>query len=111
MSGKRRSHGDGAIDARGADIWRLRYRIAGVRHTVSFHGSLSDARRELRNLLKSGDDGSHIAPTRIAFTEWVKMWLALREHKLNHRSYERYEELLRLHVLPTLGKRLLREIT
>ena len=42
---KKRDHGDGAIDARGDDRYRLRYRVDGRRHTVTFHGTLSEARQ------------------------------------------------------------------
>jgi hypothetical protein len=59
----RRDHGDGGIDARGPDRWRLRWRVDGKRFTRSFHGSISDARKELRRLIKSADDGQHVAPT------------------------------------------------
>ena len=40
--------GDGGIDSRGENSWRLRYRIKGRRITQTFHGTLSDARKELR---------------------------------------------------------------
>ena len=47
----RRDRGDGGIDQRGPDAWRLRYRVNGKRISVSFHGTLLDARKELRRLL------------------------------------------------------------
>jgi integrase len=118
-----RDHGDGGIDERGKDRWRLRYRVGGKRYTKAFHGSISEARKELRRLLKSGDDGQHVAPDRITLAEWVAQWLALIERKqegdtqptrrrglVNARSLERYGELLRLHVIPTLGQRKLQNI-
>jgi integrase len=117
----KRSHGDGSIDQRGENIYRLRYRVDRRRFTQTFRGSLSEARKELRRLLKSGDDGSHIAPNRITLTEWSKQWLALlargeangmrRRGLVNPRTRERYGELLRLYVLPTLGDRSIQAIT
>jgi hypothetical protein len=50
---KRRGHGDGGIDPRGPDTWRLRYRISGKRFSITFHGSLSDARKESRRLIRT----------------------------------------------------------
>jgi integrase len=58
----KRSHGDGGIDPRGENAWRLRYRFNGVRHTVTFRGALSDARKELRRLIRTGDTGEHVVP-------------------------------------------------
>jgi integrase len=112
---KRRGHGDGGIDPRGPDIWRLRYRVRGQRITQTFHGSLSDARKELRRLLKSGDDGTHVAPDKIAVGQWVEQWIAAgapgrRQKRVGRRTLERYAELLRCHVVPTLGARPLQQL-
>jgi integrase len=65
MTGNRRDHGDGGIDERGNDRWRLRWRVNGKRHTKAFRGTLSEARKELSRLLKSADDGAHVAPDKL----------------------------------------------
>src|SRR5262245_2327375 len=112
---KRRSHGDGGIDPRGPDTWRLRYRIKGNRISQTFHGSLSDARKELRRLLKSADDGTHIAPDKITLGQWVEQWIEAgapgrRQKRVGRRTLQRYAELLRHHVVPVLGLRPLQQI-
>ena len=49
-----RSHGDGGIDQRGPDIWRLRYRVDGRRVTQTVRAPTKrDAQKELRRLLRS----------------------------------------------------------
>jgi integrase len=111
---KRRGHGDGGIDPRGPDSWRLRYRINGKRFTVAFHGSLGDARKELRRLIHSGDTGEHVAPDKITLGQWVELWIASgapgrRQKRVGRRTLKRYGELLR-HVVPTLGARPLQQI-
>jgi integrase len=114
----KRDHGDGGIDERGEGRWRLRWRVGGKRFTKSFHGSISEARKELRRLIKSADDGQHVAPDKLTLSTWVDRWTALlrrgkdtgRLGLVNARTLERYEELLRLHVVPTLGKRPLQRI-
>jgi len=120
MTGKR-SHGDGGIDARGENVWRLRYRVNRKRFSKAFRGTLSEARRELRRLIRSGDTGEHIAPDRITLAEWIDRWVALLERQqddgerrrrglVNARTIERYAELLRCHVAPGLGQRSLQQI-
>jgi integrase len=112
----KRSHGTGSIDPSGERSWRLRYRINRKRYTATFRGTKTEAQKELRRLLHSGDVGQHIAPDRLTLREWLPRWIALIERKVeaedgerrrgrlvNTRTRERYEELLRLHVLPTLG--------
>src|SRR5262245_20068330 len=111
----KRSHGDGGIDARGPNTWRLRYRINGKRYTATFHGTLSDARKEMRRLIRSGDTGEHIAPDKITMKQWVDQWIASgapgrRKKRVGRRTLERYAELLRCHVVPTLGTRPLQQL-
>lgn len=119
MTKHKRDHGDGGIDERGKDHWRLRWRVDGKRYSKSFRGSISEARKELRRLMKSADDGQHVAPDKLTIATWVDRWTALLHRGentggrglVNARTSERYEELLRLHVIPRLGKRPLQRIT
>jgi integrase len=116
-----RGHGDGGIDARGPDCWRLRWRVDGKRFSKTFRGSISEARKELRRVIKSADDGQHVAPDKLTLAAWVDRWVALlrraddvgkrKRGLVNARTLERYEELLRLHVIPTLGGRPLQRIS
>jgi integrase len=124
MAHDKRDYGDGGIDERGKDRWRLRYRVGGKRFTKTVRGSIGEARKELRRLLKSGDDGQHVAPDKTTLAEWVGRWVALLERRgpdsqdtakrkrglVNARTLERYEELLRLHAMPTLGARPIQQI-
>jgi integrase len=112
---KRRSHGDGGIDPRGPDSWRLRYRIKGQRFSVTFHGTLGDARKELRRLIRSGDTGEHVAPDKITLGQWIEQWIdagapGRRQRRVGRKALARYGELLRFHVAPTLGSRPLQQI-
>ena len=106
-----RDYGDGGIDQRGKDRWRLRYRVGGKRFSKTVQGSITDAKKELRRLLKSGDDHTHVAPDKMTVAQWLGTWIEGRQRKINARTAERYAELIRLHVLPTLGARSLQSIT
>jgi integrase len=105
----KRDYGDGGIDARGDNRWRLRYRVNGKRYTVSFRGTVSEAKRELRRLVRSGDENTHVAPSKITLAEWAAQWIAGRQ--VNERTRERYAGLLRNQVLPRLGARRLQSLT
>jgi integrase len=118
----KRSHGDGGIDTRGENIHRLRYRHDGRRFTKTFHGTLTEARKELGRLIQSGHVGEHIAPDKVTVGQWIERWVTLNQRNegdvdgtrrrglVNRRTLERYEELLRCHVTPTLGKRPLQKL-
>jgi integrase len=117
----KRSHGDGGIDTRAENVHRLRYRLDGKRFTKTIHGSLTDARKELRRLIRSGDVGEHIAPDKVTLGEWIGRWFVLlnrqqtegetrRRGLVSNRTIERYEQLLHGHVAPALGARPLQSI-
>jgi integrase len=117
----KRSHGDGGIDTRAENVHRLRYRLDRKRFTKTFHGSLTEARKELRRLIRSGDVGEHIAPDKVTLGEWIYRWFVLlnrqqtegdtrRRGLVSNRTVERYEQLLHGHVVPALGSRPLQSI-
>jgi integrase len=108
---QRRGPGEGGIDERSPGHYRLRWRVDGKRYAKSVHGSLADARKELRRLLQRADDGAHVVPRGLRLSDWAGIWLESRRPALNTRTWERYEELLRLHVLPQLGHRPLQRLT
>jgi integrase len=113
-----RGHGEGGIDQRDAEgnRWRLRYRVGNRRYSVNFRGSITEARRELRRLIRSADTGEHVAPDKLTLADWADRWMALLRHGegrrglVNARTLERYQEMMRLYLLPTLGKRPLQRI-
>jgi integrase len=111
----KRSHGDGGIDPRGENVYRLRYRVDGKRHGVTFHGTLTEARKELRKLIRSGDTGEHVTPNKTTVAAWIDQWLKAgapgrRKKKVSQRTLERYEQLLDTHVKPKLGARPLQQL-
>lgn len=111
----KRSHGDGGIDSRGESVHRLRYRVGGKRFTKTFHGTLTEARKELRGLVRDGDTGDHVDPTKITVGQWIDQWIAAgapgrKKKRVGQSTLERYEQLLRVHVKPRLGARPLQKL-
>jgi integrase len=117
----RRGHSDGGIDEPYPGHYRLRWRVEGRRYSKIFPGSLAEARKELRRLLQSADDGQHVVPNKLTLSTWVSHWIALlrrgedtakkRRGLVNARTLERYEDMMRVHVLLTLGHRPLQRIS
>src|SRR5215471_16100409 len=105
---KKNDRGMGSIQPRGKETWRLRYRIGARRYEVTFKGTRDEAKKELRSLLKDGDDGAHVDPSKKTVGAWVNEWTELgcpgrRRKKVSERTLERYSQLLRTHVKPALG--------
>ncbi|MCG2639652.1 MULTISPECIES: tyrosine-type recombinase/integrase [Bradyrhizobium] len=111
----KRGHGEGGIDERGENIFRLRWRANGKRHTKTFHGTKVEARKELRSLTSKVDTGEHVDPNKITVSQWIDQWIAAgapgrKKQKVGQRTLERYEELLRVHVKPKLGDKILQKL-
>ena len=111
----KRGHGDGGIDARGVNTWRLRYRINGRRYTETVQGTKAQAQKALRDLLHAADTGNHVAPDKMSVGQWIEHWLAIgcpgsRCREIGARARERYAQLLRCHVVPALGDRPLQQL-
>ena len=118
---KARNYGSGYVEARGPGRWRLRYYVGGKRFSCMVDGTRMDAQRRLRELLSTADAGEHIVPSRLTLAAWVAHWLELlgrgeangirRRGLVSPRTRERYQELLEVYILPTLGERLLQKLT
>ncbi|MCA1512161.1 tyrosine-type recombinase/integrase [Bradyrhizobium sp. NBAIM01] len=111
----KRGHGEGGIDERGENVFRLRWRANGRRHTKTFRGTKAEARKELRALTTAVDTGEHVDPSKITVSQWIDQWIAAgapgrKKQKVGQRTLERYEELLRVHVKPKLGDKILQKL-
>ena len=111
----KRSYGAGGIHPRGDNSFRMSYYVAGKRYAKAFHGTRADANKELRRLLHSGDTGEHVAPDRATLAGWAQAWIEIgcpgrSRTAVGNRSLEHYSDIMRLHVLPTLGDFKLQEI-
>jgi integrase len=59
--------------------------------------------------------GEHVAPDRITVGQWIEQWIAAgapgrSKRRAAPRTIERYEQLLRCHVVPILGPRRLQQL-
>src|SRR6516165_5881868 len=112
----KRRYGVGSIEPRGENAYRLRYSINGKRYKKTVTAdSKSEAQKELRRLLKAGDDGEHVEPDKITIEQWIDQWLdagapGRRRKKVSQRTLERYGQLLRTHVKPMLGDKQLQQL-
>jgi YD repeat-containing protein len=106
----KRDRGEGSVDHRGGTSWRLRYRTAGRRISVTVEAADKDtAIVELRKRLQSLDDKTHVAPSKVTFQQWATEWLGIgapggRKRKVcTERTIDRYRDILQTHVYPVLG--------
>lgn len=100
----------GHIRQRSPGSWEIRYSLGtspatGKRCvvTTTIQGKRRAAEKELRRLLYSIDDGSHVDPTRMTVREWLKQWLDAVRDEVSPKSHERYSEIVENFLAPELG--------
>ncbi len=102
MKGSIRRQGKGSWEVRlylgrGPDGRRL-YRS----HTVE--GTKRRAQNELNDLLSKLQRGEYVPPSRMTVAEYLDRWLAdYARVKVAAKTYERYAEIVRVHLTPALG--------
>ena len=71
-------------------------------HTV--HGTKKDAQRKRNELLHQLETGAYIEPARMTVKEYLAKWLSdYAATNVSGKTFERYSEIVRNHLEPTLG--------
>jgi integrase len=70
---------------------------------VTIRGTRKDAERELSRLLHAMDTGAYVEPGRASLGEYLGKWLGAVRPSVAAKTFERYAEIVRCHLLPSLG--------
>jgi integrase len=83
-----------------------------LRRYETVRGTRREANRVLADLLRDAMDGAlRASPGRMTLASYLDKWLADHAaHKVSPKTFERYSELLRLHVVPELGHQRLSKV-
>jgi integrase len=109
MTGRRRGHGEGSIyrrsDGRWVAVLDLGWRD-GKRTRKYFYGRTREqvARKLARGLVQQ-QQGLEFANERLTIEQFLGKWLEAKQGTVASGTWTRYEELVRLHVNPKIGKR------
>src|SRR6266481_1233 len=70
----------------------------------TIRGTKRDAQRELNTLLHSLQTGAYVEPTKLTVGEYLRRWLDdYAKTNVAAKTYERYDEIARLKLIPGLG--------
>ncbi|MFC2045589.1 tyrosine-type recombinase/integrase [Chloroflexota bacterium] len=82
-----------------------------IRHFETVRGRKSDAQRRLRELLTNLDKGTYTPPTTYTVKDILYQWLdSYCRTKCTPRTTDGYESVARLHLVPSLGHILLKDL-
>jgi integrase len=104
MTARRRGKGEGSIYRRASDgRWVAALIMEDGRRVVRRASSRKDAAAKLELLLKARADGQAPAADR-STAAFLTDWLAVVRNTVALGTFERYEQYVRVHAIPTLGR-------
>ena len=71
---------------------------------ISVKGTKKDAEKKLSDLLHQLDTGTFLKPGKATVGEYLNKWIVDYKPNLSPRGYERYEGIVRKHLIPSLGR-------
>lgn len=91
---------------------RRAFRCAGKRHQKwhKVHGTKRKAQQELTAILHQMNTGAYVEPTNLRISEYLNHWLKQIEPNLSAKTFERYEEIVRKHLIPAIGHHTLNKL-
>ena len=109
MTGRRRGQGEGSIyrrsDGRWVAVLDLGWRD-GKRTRKYFYGRTREhVARKLARALVRHQQGYEFANEQLTVEQFLGRWLEAKQGTVTFGTWRRYEELVRLHVNPRIGKR------
>jgi hypothetical protein len=104
MTARRRGKGEGSIYRRASDgRWVAALIMDDGRRVVRRASSRKDAAAKLELLLKARADGQALAADR-STAAFLTEWLAVVRNTVALGTFERYEQYIRVHAVPALGR-------
>jgi integrase len=79
---------------------------------ITFRGTKREAEVKLRDLLRQADTGDFVEKSRITLAEWLEEWVekAIRPPARRPNTYDRYQHVIKKHMIPALGPIRLQEL-
>jgi integrase len=102
----RRSSGEGSVYQRKTGpkkgLWVAEYRVAGKRRYLygKTKKAVTDNLREKTSSIREGLDAE---AEKLLIGEYLERWLPTVKGNVKERTWQRHEEIVRLHLKPTLG--------
>jgi integrase len=110
MPGKR-GNNEGCIARRSDGLWEARITLPGGKRKSFYAKTRQEAARKLAEAIRDKDKGLPIATDRQTVEQYMWSWMEVMRAKIRPRTWKRYEQHLRVHILPTLGSTTLTKLS
>ncbi len=113
MSRKRRGRGEGSIRYRAdKDLWVCEVRLPNGKRRTAYAKTKAEAQEKLREMQNEGLAGIGADPERRTVGQYLSAWLeTTAKRSLRNGTWVRYEQLVRLRLVPHLGEARLDKLT
>jgi integrase len=110
MPGKR-GNSEGSIAKRKDGLWEARLTLPDGKRKSFYAKTRQEAARKLAEAIRDKDKGLPVAMDRQTVEQYTQSWMEVMRAKIRPRTWRRYEQHLRVHVLPTLGSVILTKLS
>jgi integrase len=107
----KRGNNEGTIYKRTDGRWLAQLTVPGGKRKSFYGATREEARRKLAAALHDLDRGIQPAGERQTVAQYVAHWLEVARPTIKPRTWIRYEQLLRKHTMPMLGRTALARLT
>lgn len=108
----RRGHNEGTFRRRQDGLWEARLSLPNGKRKSVYGRTRRDAQDKLRAAQRDLDAGLDLSAERQTLAQYVERWLSASvKPSVKVKTYEGYESILRVRVVPRLGRKLLARLT
>lgn len=108
----RRGHGDGSIYQRQDGRWAASISLEGGKRKTFYGKTRKEVQEQLKKALHEQLQGILVTTPQQKVEQFLTHWLEdTHKQSIRIRTYERYEEIVRLHLIPGIGDHQLQKLT
>jgi len=103
VSGKRSAH-PGSVYRRLDGYWVGAVSLENGKRQIVYAKTQGDAARKVRAMVKAREDGLVVAGGRVSVAAYLAKWIEGVSASVRGSTFRRYEQLVRVHLIPRLGR-------
>ena len=113
---KKRANGEGSVNKRKDGRWQASITLGrneqGKPKRVTYYGhTRKEVSEKLKAALADQQKGTYIPPNQDELSVYVDAWLAAKKVSVSRNTYNKYENMARIHIKPVLGDYEVQKIT
>lgn len=112
MARGRRGNGEGTISQRKNGTYEARITLDDGSRKSIYGKTRKEVQEKLKIALREQQQGTLVTAPQQKLEQFLRDWLEnTQKHSVRPRTYERYEEIVRLHIIPVLGHHYVQKLT